>query len=299
MSRRRLPRPRVASLAVWGVVALVVWLDAHGPHVSAHAAFLGFLLSAISWIIGAFQTVGSAVATALSAVVSYLVTAVSWLTGRLASVITSSGTIFAKTWDGLRRVWTNVLRPVILWTDKAFTRVETWLTRTFGPAFKYLRLVRNTLDHVFTRFLRPVFDTVSFVRQFNRVLHVVHIHVLDGVTSTLMSIEQRLDAALFFLYGKINELTNWINVIVTADGLFQQVTLLRSLERDLVYSWRMMVNARDAPLTAEDRAFLAARNQPPTFQTMNQQFEEYATSGTGPMADAVAAIDQAVADAGL
>lgn len=304
MTRRRrfvasLWRGMLRSLVVWAIVAALMWLDSTGPHYGRHAAVFSFILTAINAVSSALGTVAGFIAASLEAVVAYLGAALAWLGRRVADILFSTGAIFARVWDGIKLLWKDVLQPMIKWIDAGLKRFESWLRKTFAPLFKYLKAFKTQFDALYLRFVQPVLDVIGFVKQLNHVLNLLHIHILDKLTEILTRIEQRIDDVVLWINGKLNEIVGWLNIIVTADGLFQRVTLLRSLERDLAHSWRMLVNARGGALTDAERAALRERTRGPSLVTMNQQFIEYATSNTGPFVDAVAAIQQAVDDSGL
>lgn len=227
----RRPRDGALAIVLLGALLLAAWLDrgrvVHADQATVFAAIWAGIQIVASWL----GTAGAAIATSLEGVVSYLVSAVAWLGGRVADILTSTGAMFARVWDGLRVVWTSVLKPMLLWVDQQLTRLQTWLKSTFKPVFDFLRRVRDELNAIYTRFVRPVVDTIEFIRQLNRVLLTFHITFLQKLDATLEQIEQRIEEPILWLNRKLSELQNAVNFIVTADGLFQRLTLLHSMNR--------------------------------------------------------------------
>lgn len=245
---RRLGAP--TSLLVWAALFALAWLD-HGRHVHAQqAAVFSFVVSAIKFIVDVFQTVGAVVADSLVAIVTYLSTAVVWLLRTVGNVILSTGSIFAKVWDGIKIVWNDAIKPALLWVDRTVGRVAGWLKKTMAPIFTFLRHVKDELTLVWKRFVRPILDVIDFVHQLDRLLQVFHIDVLKGLDDTLQAIEARIDGVFRWIYGKLNDITNTLTLIVTADGFFQRYTLLRSLARDVNLHFNMLVNSHSKPLSA-------------------------------------------------
>ncbi len=234
MNRRR--RDVALAIGVLGAFLAAAWLDrGRAVHVQQASIFAAIWIG-IQAIGEALGIIGGAIATALEAVVAYLVAAVAWLATTVASILVSTGAIFAKVWDGLKIVWSDVLKPALVWIDKTFTRVQTWLKTTFGPVFEWLERVRDELNKIYTKFVKPVVDTIEFIRQFNRVLMTFHITFLQKLDTTLEQIEQRIEEPILWLNRKLSEVQNAVNFIVTADGLFQRLTLLRSM-RNYAPSW--------------------------------------------------------------
>jgi hypothetical protein len=227
VNRRR--RDVALAIGVLGAFLAAAWLDRGRVVHVQQAAIFSAIWAGIQLIAEALGIVGGAIAASLEAVVAYLVTAVAWLAGALATFLASAGAVFAKIWDGLKIVWSDVLKPTLVWMDKAFTRVQVWLKDTFGPVFKWLQRVRDELNAVYNKFVKPVVDTIEFLRQLNRVLVTFHITFLQKLDTTLEQIEQRIEEPILWLNRKLSEVQNAVNFIVTADGFFQRLTLIKSM----------------------------------------------------------------------
>lgn len=167
----------------------------------------------------------------------------------LSDVVRGAQALLSLVVSGVKALWTDVLHPIIGWVDTAVTRIRTWLGNTFGPVFSFLRSVRDAVTGVYNRFLRPILDAIDFVHQLDQLLQVFHINVLKGLDNTLQSVEQRIDGVMTWIYGKLNDISNVLTTIITADGFFQRYTLLRSLARDVNYHWRLLANTGRRPLS--------------------------------------------------
>ena len=228
-ARRRGDWYRAVAAVV--VVLVCAWLDRDGCVVAQQASVFAAIWAGIQFIGQVLGIIGGAVAASLEAVVGYLVAAVAWLSTTIAAVIVSVGSIFAKAWDALKILWSDVLKPALVWIDKTITRVQAWLKDTFGPVFKWLRRVRDELQHVYDKFVRPVVDTIEFIRQLNRVLLTFHITVLQTLDAELSRLEHWIEEPILWLNARLNQVINAVNFIVTADGFFQRYALVRSLGR--------------------------------------------------------------------
>jgi hypothetical protein len=280
LQRRFLEDRLFRTLVVCGVLVLLTWLDERCAVHARQAAVFSFIVSALQWLGAAAGAAAAAIASGLAAVVSWLVGAVGWLAGQVAHILISTGAIFAKVWEGLKGLYTRVLRPLALWVDDHIRRFKGWLDRTFKPVFEFLKNVRDHIDAFYKRFVRPILDTIEFIRALNRVLLVFHIDFLKKLDATLQKIEQRLEDPFLWIYAKLTWLQNMVDSIVTAGGLFQRYILIQSLARDLGIAWRMFFNARAGALTAAERQQLKLRNRPKTPEQVRDEFEVYlATTG--------------------
>jgi hypothetical protein len=249
-------RQRDVALAIvlLGVLLLAAWLD-RGRAVLVERADIFTAIWVGIQVIGSWLgTAGAAIATSLEGVVAYLVSALGWLGGRVADILTSTGAMFARVWDGLKIVWTDVLKPALVWIDQQFTRLQAWLKDTFAPVFQFLQRVRDELNAIYARFVRPIVDTIEFIRELNRVLLAFHIDVLKQLDAVLAQLEQRIEEPILWLNQKVSELQNAVNFIVTLDGFFQRLTLLRSMQRYAPSWMRIATAARTAPISDDEAA---------------------------------------------
>lgn len=217
------------TLGVSAVLTAALWLDSaaspfaldQAPAVTT-AAFFGAVVSALELLAGWIAAAAEVTAAAVWVFVQ-------WLAATTAAFLVSTGAMFARIWDALRIVWSDVLKPALVWLDAKVKVLQAWLKDTFRPVFDFLQDVRERLRAFYDTFVRPVTDTIEFIRQVNRVLLTFHIDVLQKLDRVLQQVEQRIDEPFLWIYQQLNTITNWVNRIVTLDGLFQRITLVKSL----------------------------------------------------------------------
>lgn len=220
-----------AAIVALAVLALVWWLDSASsglalrPGVELHAAGVIFAV----WT--GIQFIGAALAAAADIAVAYLVAAISWLAGAMATMLAGLGSILAKVWDGLKIVWSDVLKPTLLWVDDKLKAAYSWMKSTFKPVFDFLNDVRARLNAFYNTFIKPITDTIDFIRAINRALLAFHITFLQDLDSLLAELEQRIREPFLWINSQLNKIQNVLELIVTLDGFFQQVTLIRSMSR--------------------------------------------------------------------
>jgi len=225
-------RARVGySLAWWSAVALLVWLDSASSPLAvrpgipiAHAAFFLYIWQGI-------QILAGAIATAAEVSVGYLAVALQWLAARVGDFFMASGAMFARVWDAVKIVWSDAVKPALQWLDDNLKRLQAWLKDTFKPVFDFLRVIHDRLLAFYNQFVRPITDTIDFLRQVNRVLVAFHIHILDKLDQVLQQVEQRIEEPFLWVFQKLNEIWDVLDRVVTLDGLFQRLTLITSMRR--------------------------------------------------------------------
>lgn len=218
----------VIALAVAGVVLDYLWPLGGRP---AHVAFFGIFVaiaSAVAHFIHAFG----------DATVAFLVTAWQVLrTGFVALGRVVKTGLFdlakmgGKIWDGVKFFAVDIVPKFLRWTYDKLLRFSAWLKDKFAPVFRWLKLVKDHIDSIYKTFVRPIVDTIEFIRAVNRVLVAFHVDLLQSLDAVLAQIEQRIEAPFLWVRQKITFLENWIDRIVTIDGLFQKLTLITSLSR--------------------------------------------------------------------
>lgn len=273
--RRRL----LYTLAFWGVGLLLAWLDSSRSGLSLQLPHAVHTSSVFTFILDGLEILAGWVATAAEVTAEYVWIALQWLGGTVSTFLKSTGAMFAKVWDGVQIVWADALKPALQWIDDTFTRFYGWLKSTFKPVFDFLEDVRQRLYDFYGTFVRPVVATIDFIRQVNTVLLAFHIDLLQSLDKYLQQLEQRIEEPFLWLNKQINVIWNALDLIVTADGLFQRLTLLKSMSRDAPLWMRMSTNARTKPLN-DDQAYAIVRaNETPDLPAVIDDLQTYYNGG--------------------
>lgn len=143
-------------------------------------------------------------------------------------------------WSFFRALYDHVLKPGWTkfwgWIDRA----KTWLETFFKPVFEFLRNLREEILKFYDHWVRPIIDTIEAVRRILSVFKALGFEWASKLDQELARIEDKINEPFLFALRKINEVINVIDRIVTADGLFQRLALIKSIERDLAFinqSW--------------------------------------------------------------
>lgn len=192
-------------------------------------SFLGALGTIAGAIAGFLRGFFAITAKELIRLITYLKDALVEVSKQLLTAVVRAGHAL---WKALRSIGILAYQGIkrgLLWTARKLAQLEAFLKAKFKPILDWLAKVKLHLREFWNRFIRPILDVIDFIRQVNRVLQIFHIGVLQKLDSTLAQIEQKIEGPFLFVWQHITEVENWINRIVTLDGLFQRLTLIRSL----------------------------------------------------------------------
>jgi hypothetical protein len=85
------------------------------------------------------------------------------------------------------------------------------------------------------------------------ILAKLHVPFAQQLDTFVTDVEKVLQTNYLWLLGQVNRAIDTINGIITLDGFLQRFVLLRSLERDAFYVWRVLGNHGARPTTDEER----------------------------------------------
>lgn len=254
--------------------------DTAGPDVQL--AFWNFIVAAAGLIFKGLQVAGQAVLTALQWSVKAL-----WA----FAIATNNAALgigklvvrgFQKAWDFLRLTYDNVLKPA--W--QKFWKIVDWahdtLARLFQPILSFLDRIRGWVLGIYNEYVRPILDVIGVVRRALRILAALGVDWARALDRKLAELEEKIQLPFTWVIGKLNEIVNVIDRVVTADGLFQRLALIRSVERDMRYVGRAFVNWRSAPITADDFAELRRQVAERTPEQQRAELEATLLDNPGP-----------------
>lgn len=252
----------------------------------------GIIVGIGQFIFGLFQGAIDAIVASLVVAVQIAQIAIVSLWNALKAAGVALMTGFAKAWDFLKPLYTDLLKPAWqkFWTW--FDTARAWLEKTFGPILQFLRTVRDTLLKYWQEFVQPWLDLIDVTRKGLRVLAALGLDWARQLDAELGKLEDKIQAPFLYLLGKLNEVINAVNLVVGADGLLQRVALIRSMFRDYQYCWKAIVKPYSAPVDPDTqdqiRQGIAAR----TLDDVEHDYQQYLRDQTGALSPAV---DAAVA----
>lgn len=278
-----------SALVCLGLVWLARQDAAHGragPPVAA--AFIGWILLIWGAVSSFFQAFGGFAGFLLQLAFTHLRAGVIALAGLLRSSLWDLGRFLSQTVGALKKIWSDVIRPFLSWANTKLLALEAWLKEKFAPLIKFLKDVKDHFDEFYKHYVKPITDTIDFIRGLNRILETFHIHLLSQLDKTLTQLEAKIDEPFQWVRDKITWVEGWIDRIVTADGLFQRLTLLRSM---IAYEGEIIRNFWSAQLTHVSQEEVERRRQE-KYQGADpahpgQELKKFYTDGGGEFAGTI------------
>jgi hypothetical protein len=229
--------------------------------------FVGVALAIWQGISAFFSFLGSAIWEAIRTVAI----GVQYVGGRVAWVVSTTGSWFKDAFGGLSWLWTDVLRP-------AFTTMKTWfvdvhdaLVRWFAPVVKILKGTLADITKIYQHWVQPVITVLDVTKKALGLLASVGVDWAKKLEDKITELENRIRAPFLLIVGKVNEIIGVIDRIVTFDGLYQRVMLFASLfayKRSLV---NFGINSVSRPLTHDE--LVAYGTQPETLTPQENAIE--------------------------
>lgn len=292
MTPRRF-RLAVALILIAGALALVVltvsapppalvWRAA--PPQNVQLAFWTFFVALVGLIWKGLEVAGRITLQALA----WSVKALWAFAGAVSNAVKAVGKAFALAGKEIWQFMRHTLGRAIVDGWKKFwhlvDRFRNWLERSFKPVLKFLFKLRDRLMKFYTKWIRPVLDLIDIGRKTARVLGALGIEWAKALDRKLMEIQEAIDRPFRAVLAKVNEVIGIVNRIVTADGLFQRLALIRSIERDLQIIADEFAAARERPLTDKDHEARRALATKLTIEQVSSNTEEYFGRASGPYA---------------
>lgn len=247
----------------------------------------GFLIGIGEFIAGLFQTSIDAIVASLVWAVGALQATTIALWNGVKGAFELARVGFGKVWDFFKPVYLDVLKPAWLKFWKWFDTARAWLDKTFGPVLRWLIKLRQQLLDFWKTYVRPWLDLIDVTRKLLRTLAALGLDWAKALDRELGALEEKITAPFLFLLGKLNDIINVVNTVVTADGLFQRVALIRSLARDYQYAWNALtlpyLHNQEPPKDSDTSAL----DNPKSITTVAADVRSYLVDEGGELAPAV------------
>jgi hypothetical protein len=122
------------------------------------------------------------------------------------------------------------LREFAEFVGRQVDKITKFLREKFARVLAFLKTVKDHINAWYKQFIRPIIDTIEFIRHINRVLQIFHVDVLGRLDRVLGQIEDRIEAPFDWTNRILTEVQNAIDRILTLDGLVNRIALLKSLD---------------------------------------------------------------------
>jgi len=164
---------------------------------------------------------------------------------------------------------------------KQVDSLQRWLQKHVGPLVKGLVALRDDLLQWWAKYVRPWLDLLDITRRVLRVLGSFGLDWARRLDRRLADLEEKIEQPFLWVIGKLNEVISIVNRVATADGLFQRLAFIRTLERDYKLAWAAMANAYHKPRKEEDWKELRKRAAERTPEAIRRDLEAALQYGGG------------------
>jgi len=184
------------------------------------------------------------------------------------------------------------LKNFAQWAYREVKKLHDYLEKKFKPVLAWLAKLKKHIRELYDKWVKPVVDTIEFIRKLNSILELFHISLLKKLDATLATIERRIEDPFVKLNQWITWAENQIDRIIGLDGIFQRVTLIKSMSRYAPAWLRIATAARSKPLSGEEAFRRAASMRSQDTDELVDQLGAYIDgerNDTGEVVDAAVA----------
>lgn len=252
----RLNRDTYAGLVIAVLLALFTrWLAPHHADSPSYAFFGLITLGLAIW--GALKNAFSAakaIAGTTWSILQPIWNTIKSVTKTVATGLAHAGDLFRKVASIGRTLWSKVLRPAItgLYTNmRDFSRN---LAKWFRPVVDSIVMARAKLQEWHDAHIKPILDSIDVTRRVLSIFTHYHSHVAQALDDKLSFIEGQIKEPFRLYLEKLNETLDWVNRIVTFDGVMNRSFLLKTIfsyRRDLT---NFGLSGLARPLTPAEQA---------------------------------------------
>jgi hypothetical protein len=245
---------------------------------------------------GALDTVWSAVVGAIDATILVAIAAIQDAITALGNAIKAAFATLAK-WGGkilkfldkqfhrLMKDILQVLQDIRNWAKKEAKEIIPQLT-------KAVIAIRKRLLEFYQNYLRKLLIWMQNVRRVLNILAIFHVPFAQKLDAKLADLERRITAPFLLLLRYSNAVANWMNLIVTANYLFQKPMWLWSLNAYRGESINLLTNAMNTPASAAVKAKASTAFTLGDASQSKADLTQYLQTGTGTMAAPIASAQQ-------
>lgn len=193
-----------------------------------------------------------------------------------------------RVWTVLRATWDHVLKPAWQKFDRFVTRVHDWLEKHFAPLLKKLNEWRKTVNGWWKKYISPILTLLDVARSFLQILARLGVDWAKKLDAEIARLESLIMRPFLEFNRRLNEVGDWINRIVTLDGLFQRLALLKSLARDAKFAANIWWHTVHRTSTDEEHASATEKVKRQSAEAHAAEVKEALRTASGPIAGRIA-----------
>lgn len=214
-----------------------------------------------------FQWVGAQFRSAITSdalrnVATWLASRIKDLAEAVAKGLARLGGLIKWLGGALKNLWVDILRPGIGKLFEWIQRLSDLLRKWFGPIVKWIQRFRDEFLKIYNKYVKPILDIIDIARRVLRVAGSLGLDWAKDLERKLARLQEEISRPFMEVVAKLNQAIDWINRIITLDGLLQRFTLFRSLwvyRRDFV---NFNINTGFRKATTEERSRVLTPQEP-------------------------------------
>jgi hypothetical protein len=230
------------ALGEFVVALLVVYLTRHQPHPTVSIGFWGIFFAILTGIWNAFKT-----GAEITAEVVYQ--AFKWLKSRVFDLGRLFGSSLAFLGNGVKNLAGAIAGFVRDAVGPALKQLYDWAKQGIGLFQKgiskiigWVQKVRGWIVGIYNTFLRPITDAIDKIRRALDILASLGLDAAGDLSRRLSDVERKIQQPFLDLLSKVNEVIGVLNKVMTANGLFQKLTLFGSLFENRITFTNFTIN---------------------------------------------------------
>lgn len=245
---------------------------------------------------GGLNTVWSAVVGAIDATVLVAIAAIQDALTALGNAIKAVFAMLARLGGFILNALKSILRDVIKGLIQVFEDIRNILKKItkdiLVPLAKGIVAARDRLLKIYKQLIRPLLIWMQNVRRVLNILAIFHVPFAQKLDAKLADLERRITAPFLLLLRYSNAVANWMNLITTANYLFQKPMWLWSLNAYKGESINLLANAMNTPVSAAVKAKASTAFTLGDATQSKADLTQYLQTGTGAMAAPIASAQQ-------
>lgn len=119
-------------------------------------------------------------------------------------------------------LWNKIIKQLITRVANLAKAIGDTISKVLVPAVQTLQKIRDLLNKLYDKFLRPILAYIQIVRKYLQILKALHIPFADKLDGILARIQGKIIAPYLWVLRTVNGYGRWINLIITAGGVLQR-----------------------------------------------------------------------------
>jgi hypothetical protein len=286
MTRRtwRIVGRAIAALGAGAALeALAAW---HAPAPAYVGADFGVSagIAVISLIANLFGLFGGKIDKNVKRALEGLRSNVVGIAHTLAEFARDTGGMFARVVKALRSFLVDVVKPLLLRADKWITRFFAWLKKTLDPILKILQRLRDQWLRLYAKWLLPIFTLFAAVRYTLKLLDRIGFDWAGDLEQKIGRLEDKLVLKIGLVAAAFNDVIDFLNKIITVDGLLSEYTLFTSHWRRAGDMFALMWNTRTFGLSGSGKQHVISGGNAETPLEIQTEIRDAIRADVGPLA---------------